>query len=166
MNDDIESSEVRLIGSDGAQVGVVSIEEALETARQDGLDLVEIVPDAEPPVCKVMDYGKHIFDIKKKNALQKKKQKQTQVKEMKFRPGTDQGDYEIKLRNLVRFLENGDKAKVTLRFRGREMAHQELGMEMMNRIESDLAELSQVEQHPKTEGRQMTMVLAPLGKKK
>ena len=165
MNEDIESSEVRLIGSDGSQVGVVSLEEALETAQQDGLDLVEIVPDAEPPVCKVMDYGKHIFDIKKKNALQKKKQKQTQVKEMKFRPGTDQGDYEIKLRNLVRFLENGDKAKVTLRFRGREMAHQDLGMEMMNRIESDLAELSQVEQYPKTEGRQMTMGPAPLGKK-
>ena len=166
MNEDIESSEVRLIGSDGSQVGVVSIEEALETVQQDGLDLVEIVPDAEPPVCKVMDYGKHIFDIKKKNALQKKKQKQTQVKEMKFRQGTAQRDYEIKLRNLVRFLENGDKAKVTLRFRGREMAHQELGMEMMNRIESDLAELSQVEQYPKTEGRQMTMVLAPIGKKK
>ena len=160
MNEDIESSEVRLIGSDGSQVGVVSIEEALETAQQYGLDLVEIVPDAEPPVCKVMDYGKHIFDIKKKNALQKKKQKQTQVKEMKFRPGTDQGDYEIKLRNLVRFLENGDKAKVKLRFRGREMAHQELGMEMMNRIESDLAELSQVEQYPKTEGRQMTMAVS------
>ena len=132
MNEDIESSEVRLIGSDGSQVGVVSIEEALETAQQDGLDLVEIVPDAEPPVCKVMDYGKHIFDIKKKNALQKKKQKQTQVKEMKFRPGTDQGDYEIKLRNLVRFLENGDKAKVTLRFRGREMAHQELGLSLIH----------------------------------
>ena len=128
MNEDIESSEVRLIGSDGSQVGVVSLEEALETAQQDGLDLVEIVPDAGPPVCKVMDYGKHIFDVKKKNALQKKKQKQTQVKEMKFRPGTDQGDYEIKLRNLVRFLENGGKAKVTLRFRGREMAHQGLGM--------------------------------------
>jgi translation initiation factor IF-3 len=127
---------------------------------------VEISPDAEPPVCKVMDYGKHVFDIKKKVALQKKKQKQTQVKEMKFRPGTDQGDYDIKLRNLVRFLENGDKAKVTLRFRGREMAHQELGMEMMKRVETDLAELSQVEQYPKMEGRQMTMVLAPRSKKK
>ena len=166
MNEDIESSEVRLIGSDGSQVGVVSIEEALEAAQQDGLDLVEIVPDAEPPVCKVMDYGKHIFDIKKKNALQKKKQKQTQVKEMKFRPGTDQGDYEIKLRNLVRFLENGDKAKITLRFRGREMAHQELGMEMMKRVEADLSELAQVEQFPKLEGRQMTMVLAPFSKKR
>ncbi len=144
----------------------MSLELALEAARKETLDLVEISPDAEPPVCKVMDYGKHVFDIKKKVALQKKKQKQTQVKEMKFRPGTDQGDYDIKLRNLVRFLENGDKAKVTLRFRGREMAHQELGMEMMKRVETDLAELSQVEQYPKMEGRQMTMVLAPRSKKK
>ena len=144
----------------------MSLELALEAARKETLDLVEISPDAEPPGCKVMDYGKHVFDIKKKVALQKKKQKQTQVKEMKFRPGTDQGDYDIKLRNLVRFLENGDKAKVTLRFRGREMAHQELGMEMMKRVETDLAELSQVEQYPKMEGRQMTMVLAPRSKKK
>jgi translation initiation factor IF-3 len=144
---------------------VVSLEVALETAQKETLDLVEISPDAEPPVCKVMDYGKHVFDIKKKVALQKKKQKQTQVKEMKFRPGTDQGDYEIKLRNLIRFLENGDKAKVTLRFRGREMAHQELGMEMMKRVETDLTELAQVEQYPKMEGRQMTMVLAPRSKK-
>jgi translation initiation factor IF-3 len=120
-----------LVASDGSQVGVVTLTVALETAQKETLDLVEISPDAEPPVCKIMDYGKHVFDIKKKVALQKKKQKQTQVKEMKFRPGTDQGDYEIKLRNLVRFLENGDKAKVTLRFRGREMAHQQLGMEMM-----------------------------------
>ncbi len=138
----------------------------METAQKETLDLVEISPDAEPPVCKVMDYGKHVFDIKKKAALQKKKQKQTQVKEMKFRPGTDQGDYEIKLRNLVRFLEHGDKAKVTLRFRGREMAHQELGMEMMKRVEADLTELAQVEQYPKMEGRQMTMVLAPRSKKR
>ena len=143
---------------------MVSLEVALETAQKETLD-VEISPDAEPPVCKVMDYGKHVFDIKKKVALQKKKQKQTQVKEMKFRPGTDQGDYEIKLRNLIRFLENGDKAKVTLRFRGREMAHQELGMEMMKRVETDLTELAQVEQYPKMEGRQMTMVLAPRSKK-
>jgi translation initiation factor IF-3 len=155
-----------LVASDGSQVGVVSLEVALETAQKETLDLVEISPDAEPPVCKVMDYGKHVFDIKKKVALQKKKQKQTQVKEMKFRPGTDQGDYDIKLRNLVRFLENGDKAKVTLRFRGREMAHQELGMEMMKRVEADLTELAQVEQYPKMEGRQMTMVLAPRSKKK
>lgn len=155
-----------MVASDGSQVGVVSLEVALETAQKETLDLVEISPDAEPPVCKVMDYGKHVFDIKKKVALQKKKQKQTQVKEMKFRPGTDQGDYDIKLRNLVRFLEHGDKAKVTLRFRGREMAHQELGMEMMKRVEADLTELAQVEQYPKMEGRQMTMVLAPRSKKR
>ena len=154
-----------MVASDGSQVGVVSLTLALETAQKETLDLVEISPDAEPPVCKIMDYGKHVFDIKKKVALQKKKQKQTQVKEMKFRPGTDQGDYDIKLRNLVRFLENGDKAKVTLRFRGREMAHQQLGMEMMKRVEADLTELAQVEQYPKMEGRQMTMVLAPRSKK-
>jgi translation initiation factor IF-3 len=154
-----------LVASDGSQVGVVSLTEALEAAQKETLDLVEISPDAAPPVCKIMDYGKHVFDAKKKVALQKKKQKQTQVKEMKFRPGTDQGDYEIKLRNLVRFLENGDKAKVTLRFRGREMAHQQLGMDMMKRIEADLVELAQVEQFPKMEGRQMIMVLAPRSKK-
>jgi translation initiation factor IF-3 len=138
----------------------------MEAAQKETLDLVEISPDAQPPVCKIMDYGKHVFDIKKKVALQKKKQKQTQVKEMKFRPGTDEGDYQIKLRNLVRFLENGDKAKITLRFRGREMAHQQLGMDMMKRVEADLEELAQVEQYPKMEGRQMTMVLAPRSKKK
>ena len=166
LNEDITAPEVRLIGADGAQVGVVELSTALESAQQASLDLVEISPDAEPPVCKIMDYGKHVFDIKKKLALQKKKQKQTQVKEMKFRPGTDEGDYQIKLRSLVRFLENGDKAKVTLRFRGREMAHKELGMEMMQRVEADLSELAQVEQYPKLEGRQMTMVMAPLSKKK
>lgn len=147
-------------------MGVVSIATALEMAQKDTLDLVEISPDSNPPVCKVMDYGKHVFDIKKKAAQQKKKQKQTQVKEIKFRPGTDVGDYQIKLRNLIKFLENGDKTKITLRFRGREMAHQELGMEMMKRVEADLSELAQVEQFPKLEGRQMTMVLAPLSKKK
>ena len=140
--------------------------EAMEAAQKETLDMVEISPDAQPPVCKIMDYGKHVFDIKKKVALQKKKQKQTQVKEMKFRPGTDEGDYQIKLRNLVRFLENGDKAKITLRFRGREMAHQQLGMDIMKRVEADLEELAQVEQYPKMEGRQMTMVLAPRSKKK
>ncbi len=145
---------------------MVSITAALEMAQKDTLDLVEISPDSNPPVCKIMDYGKHVFDIKKKAAQQKKKQKQTQVKEIKFRPGTDIGDYQIKLRNLIKFLENGDKTKITLRFRGREMAHQELGMEMMKRVEADLSELAQVEQFPKLEGRQMTMVLAPLSKKK
>tara|TARA_A100001011_G_C14190975_1_gene791302 strand:- start:553 stop:1017 length:465 start_codon:yes stop_codon:yes gene_type:complete len=153
------------VDSDGSQVGIVSIEHALEVAQDKTLDLVEISPDADPPVCKVMDYGKHVFDIKKKISLQRKKQKQTQVKEMKFRPGTDEGDYQIKLRSVTRFLENGDKAKVTLRFRGREMAHQELGMAMVKRIEQDLSSLAQVEQYPKMEGRQMTMVLAPRGKK-
>lgn len=155
-----------MVAADGSQVGVVSLETALEAAQKESLDLVEISPDAEPPVCKIMDYGKHVFDIKKKAALQKKKQKQTQVKEMKFRPGTDQGDYDIKLRNLIRFLENGDKAKISLRFRGREMAHQQLGMDMMKRIEADLEELAQVEQYPKMEGRQMIMVLSPRSKKK
>ena len=166
LNDDITAQEVRLVAADGSQVGVVSLEDALAAAQKESLDLVEISPDAEPPVCKIMDYGKHVFDIKKKAALQKKKQKQTQVKEMKFRPGTDQGDYDIKLRNLVRFLENGDKAKISLRFRGREMAHQQLGMDMMKRIEADLEELAQVEQYPKMEGRQMIMVLSPRSKKK
>ena len=166
LNEEIDAPEVRLVGSDGSQIGVVSLDTAIESAQKESLDLVEISPDAEPPVCKIMDYGKHVFDAKKKIALQKKKQKQTQVKEMKFRPGTDQGDYEIKLRNLVRFLENGDKTKITLRFRGREMAHQQLGMDMMKRVEADLEELAQVEQFPKMEGRQMTMVLAPRSKKK
>ena len=166
LNEEIDAPEVRLVGSDGGQIGVVSLDEAIESAQKESLDLVEISPDANPPVCKIMDYGKHVFDAKKKIALQKKKQKQTRVKEMKFRPGTDQGDYDIKLRNLVRFLENGDKAKITLRFRGREMAHQQLGMDMMKRVEADLEELAQVEQFPKMEGRQMTMVLAPRSKKK
>jgi translation initiation factor IF-3 len=125
------------------------------------LDLVEIVPDSDPIVCKVMDYGKHLFDIKKTKAAAKKKQKQQQIKEMKFRPGTEDGDYKVKLRNLIRFLDNGDKAKVSLRYRGREMAHQELGMEMMKRIEIDLEEIATVEQYPKMEGRQLLMVLSP-----
>lgn len=124
------------------------------------MDLV-LIADSDPAVCKVMDYGKHIFEAKKQKAAQKKKTKRTQVKEMKFRPGTEEGDYQVKLRNLVRFLENGDKAKVTLRFRGREMAHQEIGMELLKRVEADLAELGNVEQFPKMEGRQLTMVIAP-----
>ena len=145
---------------------MVTIEEARNAAAEASLDLVEIAPMGEPPVCKILDYGKFVFEAKKQKAAAKKKQKQTQVKEMKFRPHTDVGDYQVKLRNLTRFLENGDKAKVTLRFRGREMAHQELGMEMMKRIETDLEELSTVEQFPKMEGRQLTMVLAPKSKKK
>ena len=165
LNEDIEASIVRLVDYDGAQIGIVDLQQALDSAREKTLDLVEISPDAEPPVCKIMDYGKHVFDLKKKTAVQRKKQKQTQVKEMKFRPGTDEGDYQIKLRNVIRFLENGDKAKVTLRFRGREMAHQDLGIAMVKRIEDDLQEIAQVEQYPKLEGRQMTMVFAPKSKK-
>ena len=126
---------------------------------------MEIAPDSNPVVCKIMDYGKHLFEIKKTKAASKKKQKQQQVKEMKFRPGTEEGDYQVKLRNLVRFLEHGDKSKVSLRYRGREMAHQELGMQMMKRIEADLDEYGFVEQHPKMEGRQLTMVIAPKKKK-
>lgn len=166
MNEEIDVPEVRLIDAEGEQAGIVSLADALSAAQAAILDLVEISPDAEPPVCKIMDYGKKLFEVKKQQAAQRKKQKQTQVKEMKFRPGTDVGDYEIKLRNLIRFLENGDKAKVTLRFRGREMAHQELGMEMLKRIEVDLVELGAVEQYPKMEGRQLTMVIAPRSKKK
>lgn len=134
--------------------------EARNVAESAGLDLVQIT-DTEPVVCKIMDYGKHVFEVKKQKAAQRKRQKRTQVKEMKFRPGTEEGDYQVKLRNLVRFLENGDKAKVTMRYRGREMAHQEIGMELLKRVEADLAELGSVEQFPKMEGRQLTMVIAP-----
>ena len=166
MNEEIEAKNVRLIDANGEQAGIVSLEDALEQSQIVGLDLVEISPDAEPPVCKIMDYGKKLFEVKKQKAVQRKKQKNTQVKEMKFRPGTDTGDYEIKLRSMTRFLENGDKAKVTLRFRGREMAHQELGMQMLKRIEVDLDKIGTVEQFPKMEGRQFTMVIAPRSKKK
>ncbi|MDF1643456.1 MAG: translation initiation factor IF-3 [Pseudomonadales bacterium] len=161
VNGQITASEVRLIGADGEQVGLVSLDEAMQAAAAVQQDLVEIAPDAEPPVCKIMDYGKHVFDIKKQKAASRKKQKKTQVKEIKFRPGTETGDYQVKLRNLIRFLENGDKAKVTLRYRGREMAHQHLGLELLKRVEADLAEYGTVEQFPKMEGRQMAMVIAP-----
>ena len=160
INDQITVSPVRLVGPEGEQVGIVPLQEALAVAERAGQDLV-LIADSDPPVCKVMDYGKHIFEAKKQKNLQKKKQKRTQVKEMKFRPGTEEGDYQVKLRNLGRFLEQGDKAKVTLRFRGREMAHQEIGMELLKRVEADLAELGSVEQFPKMEGRQLTMVIAP-----
>ena len=139
--------------------------DALAQAQAATLDLVEIVADSDPIVCKIMDYGKHLFEIKKTKAAAKKKQKQQQVKEMKFRPGTEDGDYQVKLKALIRFLESGDKAKVTLKFRGRELAHQELGMEMMQRIEKDLLELGTVEQAAKMEGKQLTMVIAPKKRK-
>jgi translation initiation factor IF-3 len=139
----------------------MSREEALRMASEQGLDLVEVAPTAEPPVCKVMDYGKFVFEQSKKTHAAKKKQRQIQVKEVKFRPGTEEGDYQVKLRNLTRFLTAGDKAKVTLRFRGREMAHRELGAKLLERVRDDLAELATVEQFPQMEGRQMTMVLTP-----
>ena len=162
-NEQITSDPVRLIGAGGEQVGIVALSEALAQAQAASMDLV-LMADSDPAVCKIMDYGKHIFEAKKQKSAQKKKQKRTQIKEMKFRPGTEEGDYQVKLRNLVRFLENGDKAKVTLRYRGREMAHQEIGMELLKRVEADLAELGSVEQFPKMEGRQLTMVIAPTKK--
>lgn len=139
----------------------MSREEALRLAADEGLDLVEVAPTAEPPVCKVMDYGKFVFEQNKKGQVAKKKQRQIQVKEVKFRPGTEEGDYQVKLKNLVRFLTAGDKAKVTLRFRGREMAHKDLGAKLLERVRDDLLELATVEQFPQMEGRQMTMVLTP-----
>lgn len=154
--------EVRLIGVEGEQLGVVSIAEAIKLAEDSGNDLVEISPTAEPPVCKLMDYGKFLFEKSKALKEQKKKQKQIQIKEIKFRPGTDEGDYQVKLRNLRRFIEEGDKAKVTLRYRGREMAHQEIGLEMLTRIKDDLADIALCESFPsRVEGRQMIMMLAP-----
>ena len=146
-------------------MGIVTIEEAQQASLDADMDLVEISPTAEPPVCKIMDYGKFRFEENKKRHEAKKKQKQIQIKEVKFRPNTDIGDYNVKLRNLTRFLEEGDKTKVTLRFRGREMAHQELGLELLQRIEKDLEELSTVEQMPRREGRLMVMVLAPKKRK-
>ena len=159
-NEQITADPVRLVGAGGEQVGIVPLSEAIAAAEAASMDLVQIA-DSDPVVCKVMDYGKHVFEAKKQKSAQRKKQKRTQVTEMKFRPGTEEGDYQVKLRNLVRFLENGDKAKVTLRFRGREMAHQEIGMELLKRVEADLIELGAVEQFPKMEGRQLTMVIAP-----
>jgi translation initiation factor IF-3 len=150
-----------LIGPDGEQVGVVAVAEALRIAEEAELDLVEISPNAEPPVCRVMDFGKFQYEQQKRKAAARKKQKQIQVKEIKFRPGTDIGDYNIKIRKLIEFLQEGDKAKITLRFRGREMAHRELGMQLLQRVEQDLKEYGVVEQQPRLEGRQMVMVLQP-----
>jgi translation initiation factor IF-3 len=152
---------VRVISPNGDQIGIMSTRDAINVASEDSLDLVEVSPNADPPVCRIMDFGKYLFEQSKKSQSAKKKQKQIQIKEVKFRPGTDEGDYNVKLRNLIRFLEEGDKTKVTLRFRGREMLHQELGRQLLQRVEGDLAELGTVEQRPKLEGRQMVMVLAP-----
>jgi translation initiation factor IF-3 len=156
---------VRLIDAEGKQVGVVSTREAKQMAYEAELDLVEISPGADPPVCRIMDYGKYRFELNKKLQAAKKKQKQIQVKEVKFRPGTDEGDYQVKLRSLTRFLTEGDKAKVTVRFRGRELSHKDLGMDLLKRIETDLTEHASVEQFPKMEGKQMSMTLAPKKKK-
>lgn len=161
INGEITAPEVRLVGTEGEQLGIVKLYEALRQAEDADLDLVEIAPTAQPPVCKIMDYGKFKYQESKKQHEAKLKQKQVQIKEVKFRPGTDEGDYQIKLRNLMRFLQDGDKTKVTLRFRGREMAHQEIGMEQLKRVSADLAELAVVEQFPKMEGRQLVMMLAP-----
>lgn len=150
-----------MIGSDGEMIGVLSRDEALGQAQEEGLDLVEIQPNADPPVCRIMDYGKYRFDLQKKANLAKKKQKQVEIKEVKFRPVTDSGDYAIKMRKMRGFLEDGDKVKVNIRFRGREMSHQELGREMLNRIEADLGEDIVIESRPRMEGRQMVMMIAP-----
>ncbi|KMN82198.1 translation initiation factor IF-3 [Chromobacterium sp. LK11] len=152
---------MRLVGKEGEQIGVVSLREAMALAEEGDVDLVEISPTAQPPVCKLMDYGKYKYEQSKKRHEAKQKQKQVQIKEIKFRPGTDDGDYNVKLRNLTRFLADGDKAKVTLRFRGREMAHQNIGLELLKRVEADLSEIAVVEQFPKLEGRQMVMMIAP-----
>ena len=152
---------MRLLGIEGEQLGIVNTLEAVRMAEEAGVDLVEIAPNAEPPVCRLMDYGKFKYQEQKRLAEARAKQKIIQVKEVKFRPATDEGDYQVKLRNLKRFLEEGDKAKVTLRFRGREMAHQELGMRVLERVRDDLMDMASVEAMPKLEGRQMVMVLSP-----
>ena len=152
---------MRLISGEGEQLGVVSLKEALSMAEEKDVDLVEISPTAKPPVCKLMDFGKYKYEQSKKRDEAKKKQKQVQIKEIKFRPGTDEGDYNIKMRNVKRFLEDGDKVKITLRFRGREMAHQEFGEQLLERVNADLEELAAVESFPKMEGRQMVMMVAP-----
>jgi translation initiation factor IF-3 len=150
-----------VIGKDGEQAGIMQVAEALAMAAEDGLDLVEIAPNGEPPVCRIMDFGKYRFEMAKKNQAAKKKQKVTQVKEVKFRPGTEEADYQVKMRNVRRFIGEGDKVKITLRFRGREMAHQELGAEMLQRIRDSLVDEVVVEQWPKMEGRQMVMLVSP-----
>ena len=153
--------EVRVIGPESEQLGVVVLRRALDLAKEHGLDLVEIAPTAKPPVCRIMDYGKYKFQMSKRKAVAKKKQKQIQIKEIKIRPGTEEADYQVKLRNIKKFLESGDKVKVTVRFRGREMAHPELGRQLLEKLVGALAEEGSVEQHPKFEGRQIVMVLGP-----
>ena len=152
---------MRVIDSDGEQIGILDLDDAISKASDANLDLVEVSPNAEPPVCRIMDFGKYLFEQKKKNQQAKAKQRQVQVKEIKFRPGTEEGDYQIKLKKLISFLEAGDRTKITLRYRGREMAHQELGVKLLKRVEQDLVEYGSVEQFPKMEGRQLVMVITP-----
>lgn len=165
MNGEITAPEVRLLGTNNEQLGIVNVREALRMAEEGEVDLVEIAPTAVPPVCRLMDYGKFKYQEQKRAHEARLKQKVIQVKEVKFRPGTDDGDYQVKLRNLIRFLEEGDKAKVTLRFRGREMAHQEFGVRLLERVRTDLEAHALVESMPRLEGRQMVMVLGPKKKK-
>lgn len=165
INTEIRAREVRLVDQDGKQAGIVPLRDALTAAEAVELDLVEIVPDAEPPVCRIMDYGKHVFEQKQQKKEAKKKQHQVQIKEIKLRPGTEEADYQVKLRSVIRFLEDGDKAKITLRFRGREMAHQEIGMKQLQRFEVDLADVGTVEQSPKMEGKMMHMLIGPKKKR-
>jgi translation initiation factor IF-3 len=150
-----------LIGADGTQIGVVSVQDALREATSASLDLVEISPNADPPVCKIMDYSKHIFQLRKKQGAAKKKQKRVQVKKLRIGLSIEEGDYQVKLRNLIRFLQDGDKVEINLRFRGREIAHKELGMQLLQRLQADVAEYADIEREPKFEGRQMMMVVVP-----
>ena len=161
MNTEIEAKSVRLVDADGEMVGVVSIREALDMAAEVGLDLVEVSPNADPPVCKILDLGKYKYEVQKKKNEARKKQKVIDIKEIKLRPNIDDNDYNIKMRNMRKFITDGDKVKVTLRFRGREMAHQHLGMDLLNRVQKDTEVFAKLEQYPKMEGRQMMMVLAP-----
>ena len=161
VNGRIRATEIRLIGAEGENLGVVTPQRAMELAEQVGLDLVEISPNAEPPVCKIMDFGKYKYETQKREAEARKKQKIIEIKEIKFRPGTDTHDYDVKMRNVMKFLEEGDKVKITLRFRGREMAHQELGIKLLDRVAEDIKDVAKIENMPRLEGRQMVMMIAP-----
>ena len=161
INEEIRTDKVRLIGADGQQLGIVSLDEALKEAKASSLDLVQMAKDGNPLVCKLMDHGKHIFDVKKQKAASRKKQKRIQIKEIKFRPVTEENDYQIKVNKIKSFLNDGNKAKITLRFRGREMAHQDIGLELLKRVENDLETIATVEQFPTLEGRQLVMMMSP-----
>tara|TARA_B100001250_G_scaffold145071_1_gene124190 strand:+ start:164 stop:664 length:501 start_codon:yes stop_codon:yes gene_type:complete len=161
INEEIKTDQIRLIGADGQQLGIVSLNEALNKAKEASLDLVQMAKDGNPLVCKLMDHGKHIFDVKKQKAASRKKQKRIQIKEIKFRPVTEENDYQIKVNKIKSFLNDGNKAKITLRFRGREMAHQDIGLDLLKRVENDLETIATVEQFPTLEGRQLVMMMSP-----